>query len=577
MIEKLMSRLFTTPLPLESPSPLPSQSTIRKLVAVLALLSTLEVLAFTVGSLFSTVACHLWIVLGLTSFGFLTLSYLRVLISDIKRFSFWGLAPLLASITVCYVHIKGYGALNTESLSELQFSLEQLQRSDLGYTQMFWVSYPSRSLLISLIPSLWMGFTPEAYRVGFSFPLMFGALYFYTALRTISERHPLSAPISGFVASSIFAFPMLVEFARTFEMATSSTYYGLWAIAATLIFAYRPSLASALTCAWTLGLLAASFTSGLALVALILFCLGVWLVRSIPRRRYDRIAMLSAIIVYSSIVTVALYLQQPRMLQPQSITFAQMWGKFVEALVIMVSHGKVGFLPPLLIIPLLATVLWTTTLRFGLLPCVASLWCLPVIWSAVNMQGKIAPHLPFCLYRALVIIPVVLYVFALALFRLTERWGSTKIWWRIALPLAVAGLTVYSKETYQRQRALEPVRPAWARESVIEQLSIILPEYKLFPGTDGILVNRVKDPSIETFLPCAQYLMYGWRRIPIQDEIPTVDASKPKPTVLVSDAASPALDQKILGLRKAIHPITVTRLDKPPLNLSVAIFLPNDQ
>ena len=577
IIATIKSSFTKRALPYEESQHVPSKRAARTTISILAALSVLEVLAFVGGSVFSTIAVYCWILLGLVSFGFLVQRYVGCLLHDAKQLSLWGLVPLLASVIACFAYIKGYGFLNTESLSELQHSLEQLQRSDLGYTQMFWVSYPSRSLLLSLLPSTWMGITPEAYRVGFSFPLMLGAVFFYSGLRLSHERHPLSAAISGLVAASIFAFPMLVEFTRTFEMATSSTSYGLWAIAALLLFVSRPSSVSALTCAWAIGLLGASFTSGLALVALLLFALTAWLIRTLIQRDYALAGMIASVLLYSSVVTIALYLQQPRMLRSQPITFAEMWGKFIDGLTIVTSFGKTAFFPFLLVIPLIMSAVFALALRAGLIPFVAVAWCFPVVWSAVNMQGKIAPLLPFCLYRALVIIPVISYVFALFLFWLTARCGRATIVWRLALPVCAVAIVVTSNETYRRHRALEPNRPAWGRESVVEEVTKLLPEYNLQPGTRGILVNRIDDPSIETFLPCAQYLMYGWRRVPIQEQIPPSDAQGPQPIIIVTTKDNQALSQEVPGLTKSIRSISVTRHERPPLELAVAIFLPESR
>ena len=575
-MDTIKAGLSKSPLPYEESGESISVAGAKITISILSALGVLEVLAFACGAPFASIAAYCWILLGVISFGFLLWSYLWCLLSDVKSLSAWGMVPLLASLIACFANIKGYGFLNTESLSELQHSLEQLKRSDLGYTQMFWLSYPSRSLLLSLFPSAWMGTVPEAYRVGFSYPLMVGAIFLYAGLRLSHQRHPLSGAVSGLVASSVFAFPMLVEFTRTFEMAISSTSYGLWAVAALLLFVCRPTIISAVTCAWAIGLLAASFTSGLALVALLLFALVAWLVRTLMQRNYALAGMLASVIMYSSIVTIAFYLQQPRMLRSQPITFGEMWIKFVDGLAIVLSVGKSAFLPMLLVVPIALSAVCALTLRLGVLPLVGIAWCFPVVWSAVNMQGKIAPLLPFCLYRALVIIPVLLYVLALFLFWVTSRVGSNRIWWRLVLPIFVVGLVVTSKETYRRHRALEPNRPAWGRESVVEELSKILPEYNLWPGTSGILVNRVNDSSIETFLPCAQYLMYGWRRVPVQEQIPATDLVTPQPLVVVATHDSPDLNREISGLRKIIRPIAVTRHERPPLELLVAIFLPEE-
>ena len=149
-------------------------------------------------------AAYIWIALGLFSFGYLCWTYGATVFEDLKSGSLCDLLPLALGIPLCFFNLDSFGMLNTESLSQLQHALEEVQKPDLGYTGVFWVSYPSRSLLLNLIPTFLTGLSPWAYRVGFSFPTLFGALFFSPACDATTETtaSPLLLPPSSQLRSS---------------------------------------------------------------------------------------------------------------------------------------------------------------------------------------------------------------------------------------------------------------------------------------------------------------------------------------------------------------------------------------
>jgi hypothetical protein len=537
-------------------------------------LAILEVLAFTLGGVFSIGAAYLWVALGCTSILFLITSYLRVVAADARRLSLWGLLPLIAGIPLCFWNISGYAYLNTESLSEVQHAFDQLKRADLGYTQMFWFSYPSRSLLLAIVPSLFVEPSPMAYRLGFGIPMLLGALFFYTGLRRYNSAHPLSAPIAAVTASLLFAFPMLCEFTRTFEMAISSTSFGLWAIASFLLFVAQPGLLSAIACAWCVALVPASFTSGFALVALLWVVLGAWAMRALLKNDRTTAMMVSGVLIYTIVVTIALYLQQPRLLRTKPVALEEMVSKFQEAIIIVLSMGKTAFMPQFLAIPMCLAAVWALSLRGGLLPALCIAWCLPVLWSAVNMQGKIAPQLPFCLYRALIIIPVLLFVLASFAWWLTARAGKLRHVLSALLLLGSGAAAYASTAVYRQHLVIGSIRPALGREAIVEEILKILPTTELRASTAGIVVNKLDDPTIDNFLGCAQYLLHGWQRINLNDQIPPFNAAEPRPLVIVTTNNNPILSQNLGPYQQTIHQVSIPRHEKSNLDITIAILIP---
>ena len=539
-------------------------------------LAVLEVLSFSIGGIFSILGGYTWGLLGLFTFSYLAYGYLVSLASDAKKLSFWGLVPLIAGIPLIFWNIRGYAFLNTESLSELQHALEQLRRPDLGYTQMFWFSYPSRSLLIALIPTLFGGASPEAYRLGFSLPMFLGVLFLYTGIRRYHNSHPLSATIAALSSSAIFAFPMLVQFVRTFEMATSSTSFGLWAVAAVLLFAARPSFVTALSCGWCLGLVPASFTSGLALAALLWATLSIWAVYALIQRNSRLALMLASIVSYGLVIGIAFYLQHPRLLQSQTIKLSQMLAHFYDGMKIMVSFAEPSFIPRMLVIPVVWAVIWAVLLRGGVLLMIAAAWCFPVIWSAVNMQGKIAPQLPFCLYRALIVIPILVIISAELLYSITARAKRPliKLGGGLVCLAITLGLAWTSIDLYRQQLVLVPMRQALGRESVMERLVYIVKLEGLTQSTNGVLVNRLEDNIVENFLGCAQYLLHGWQRVNETEPLSTLDSSNRRPIVIVTNEGNPILFENMGAFRQSLHRVSIARHERPDTTVIIVVLHP---
>ena len=538
--------------------------------------SVLEVLAFTLGGVLSVAAAYLWIALGLFSFGYLCWSYGATLFDDLKRGSLWGLLPLAVGIPLCFFNLDSFAMLNTESLSELQHALEEVQKPDLGYSGVFWVSYPSRSLLLNLIPTFFTGLSPWAYRVGFSFPILFGALFFFTGLRCYHRDNRFSSAVAALISTALFAYPTFCTIARTFEMAISSLSFGLWAIGALLIFASRPSAAKAVITAWTIGLLSASFTSGMALVALLWLMLAVWLVRAILRSESAVGKLVFGVLFNCIVVGISLRLVTSNALRSRQIPISDMLHNFQQALSMTVSIPNIVFTPEALVIPTIIAALFALSLQGGLLPALLTVWCLPVVWSSINFHGKIAPELPFALYRALIIIPAILLVMGRFLFWLTNLFPRRTTLIRLAFIIMALGICYSVKDTYRRELILTKDRAPLGREVIAEQVLKFIPTVGLSPYSSAWIVNRIDDKKIESFLPCLQYFLPTWKRIQASQPLPTTTSGPREPGIIVALSSDPISAQSFPGYSKQLHSLSAT-LDpfntKDPFNTRDLTFI----
>jgi hypothetical protein len=519
---------------------------------VLGLLSVLEIAAHVLKGSVGVVACRLWILHGCVAVGWLCAVSLREALGDARTGRLWVLLPVLLAVPLCFFNTRGFGALNSESLSELQFAFERLRQPDWGYTDVFWEVYPSRSLLPNMVPTLLGGISPRHYRIGFSIPVFLGVLFFYAGLRRYLRAEPWAAPLSALGAAAMLTYPFVIKTTRTFEMAVSSFAYGLWALGALLLCVSRPTLISILGAAWTAGLLAASFTSGLALVALIWSCIGLWLVRCVRHKQWDVAVVVAALLVYLSVVGGGIYAIRKNPLQPKPASATQMTDNFVAALrmVASVDQSVIGnvFTPAILVFPTMLVVGYALSGRAGILPLLGVLWCFPAIWATVNLHGKIGPLLPFALYRAIVIVPVLVFCMVhLGAFMTSGSGLSGSGRWRGVFAAAAGGLALSAFTTYKSLGVFQPLRPPVQAEAVIRDLVEHLNETGLTPFSDAVIVEKTGDYELHRIRPLSWYFLPGWTRPGPTEPLFVRDPKDGRPGIVFVLPGDPLINEKFEG------------------------------
>jgi hypothetical protein len=480
---------------------------------LLALLAILELIAYNQRGAASVIASRLWVSVGIAATAWLVWVSVSVIWKDLRSGKVWFFLPILLAFPLCFNNLTGYGELNTESLSELQHALEGIRKTDWGHFDVFWTVYPSRSFLPSLVPTLAMGMSPQAYRIGFSLPLFLGLLFFQTGLRRYFDRHFFSSALAALGTGAILIYPMVTSIGRTFEMAISSLSYGLWALGAMMVMARTVSPFAAVATAWTIGLRAASFTPGLALVGLFWALLVLWVLRAARRRDTATLLLVSATLFYVTVIGIQMYLLRDNPLRPKNVDLAAMVEKFRLAVVAVLSLApSQPFTPAILVFPTVATVAYALSVRGGLVPVAGILWCLPVLWSTVNMHGKVAPELPIVLYRALVIIPVVVFCMIDLVARFSTAEGKARWLWRAIFVASFAAFVPTALSTYEVFGVFAPRTQAIGEAAVIEDLLEQLPALGLTPYSDAVIAEQTGIYEMQRLASLSQYFLPGWTR-----------------------------------------------------------------
>ncbi|MGD9764980.1 MAG: hypothetical protein AB7V27_14835 [Candidatus Binatia bacterium] len=478
-------------------------------------LALLDVAALVFHGAVSVVASRLWALHGCVVLAWLGWAFARSAWEDVRRRELWLVLPIALGIPLCFFNVDGYGALNSESLSELQHVLERLRQPDWGYADIFWVDYPTRGLLPNILPTLFAGISPLAYRIGFTVPVFCGLLFFYAGLRAYLGSSRFAAALSALGTAMLLTYPVVCTVTRTFEMAVSAFAFGLWALGALLLCVARPSAVGALALAWTAGLVAAGFTTGLALVALLACAIALWLVASAARQQWHVATLAGGTLAYTAIVGFGMYMLRESVLRPKDLSWAQQAANFVSALQMVASltpAPDTNFTPAVLVLPTILAAVWALAGRGGLIPWLAIVWSLGVIWASVNLHGKVAPELPFVLYRVIVIVPVVVFCIVrlgAALLSMGERAHGL----HRALLVGTAGaVTAGALAAYQRASVFVPLAAPLEAEVIVKQLVARLPDYGLTPFSDAVVVDKTKNYDLERIPALTWYFLPGWTR-----------------------------------------------------------------
>ncbi len=181
----------------------------------------------------------------------------------------WYLAALVAPVVLVLVGVTGYAhtQINDEAIQQVAAGLGLLRsRRDLGLFSTAFVGYPARQYLLAALPSLLLGRSLLALRIGFGGLFLTGYLSFVSSLRGyLGPRKPEAAMLLAALAGVLVAlgsYPLL--YARLFEQTTVPLAAILLFLAGILRLADRPEPLGGLWVLWSVGFMPYAYTPALA-------------------------------------------------------------------------------------------------------------------------------------------------------------------------------------------------------------------------------------------------------------------------------------------------------------------------
>lgn len=408
----------------DHPSRLPRSITL--FLSACLLLSILEAGAYLAGGWVAWFTARLW---GLSAVAFVLLSALaivRAVLADVRRGRVGVL--VLAAATV-FVAFHGLGhvehtALSPESTRELASALTALNRPDLGYTSTGPWGSPARQLILPAVPSLLMGRSVLALRLGHAGLFVLSMLLCWTGLRASLSSLRQAGDISALTVLSFLSFPLLVESERLSTRISLPVALAMLAIGWLFLAGDRPSAWRLAALAWIGCLLGTSSPPGLAGVVLLVVFVATAAI--IAARRHDGAMALAwgGVILPIAAFTGCSFLVRGDMALPDSSSFAPsaLWSALETMLRAAFPGQPQLFLSPLLLFPILVYLIVALVGGGKLHDAVLAWWALAVLFLAVVAQRHAGGRPEAALTDALVVIPPL--VIAMLLWALRVAWGS---------------------------------------------------------------------------------------------------------------------------------------------------------
>ena len=440
------------------------------LVAGAATICLLEVAAYVVGGWVAWIAARVWVassvVFGLAS----VVVVVQLLVQDLRKLRLTSLALIFIAAYVAFWGIGSTDHLfaNHETTQEVAAGMDALARPDLGYTGTGFLGYPMRQYLLVAAPTLFLGRSLMALRLGFGLLFFLGVLVCWAGVRTGLGRMPRASSIAALTVLAFFSFPYLPEFARMHEQ--NIIPFSLTALATgwLLLADEDPRPLHLLALAWVGCMLGTSYTPSLAMLGLLVVVIFGKVVNALLGRHFGT-AVAWATVVVPPLVFTAMTVSIREDLRFRHVGGANLdgaWSALREAFALAFLGEPRFFLSPLLLLPIAVYLVVALFFGAGLRHAVTAWWVVATIAAAVILRGYASPPPAFAIHRALVIIPPLMVGMLAWLFKVGGAW-------RLQLPrrVIVAIAAVLVAAAVLNVRAAEQRSPRGLRDVVIADLA----------------------------------------------------------------------------------------------------------
>lgn len=325
----------------------------------------------------------------------------------------WFLVAYLLPVVLVLFEVNGYAytQVNDEGARQLGSGLRFMStRGDLGIFSIGFLGYPARQYLLAALPSLVLGRSLAAWRLGFAGLYFTGYLAFLSGtLRHLeargAPRPKLLAAMAGMFVS-LSSYPLL--YARLFEQSTIPLSLMLLFLAAVLLYLERPGPLPAVGLAWVLGLMPYAYTPALAAWG---FGMGVVAWMAFGAFRARRTALLSVLACGAASLAVSLTAQAQAGLFPSRLQvggFADLSPGDWAYRITSGLHATVGLEESLIPAPLVLGVLFIlvhSLARRDLRVPYLCVWTAGTVLLSLALKGYCWREPEFDIHRAMVVLP----------------------------------------------------------------------------------------------------------------------------------------------------------------------------
>lgn len=446
------------------------------LVVIAALLTGLEALAYLKGGAFSWLAARVWALMGL---GFVVLGLGEIARSAAGAVRERSLVSLVMVLVAGFAALWGIGGvdhvqLQHEATQEVAWGLEALETPSWFHTRVGHLGYPGRQYLIVAAPSLVLGRSLVGLRLGFAVVFVFGVLLFWSGARLAWGDRLRGPEAAALAALSVVAFPYAVKHLHWYEQTSLPLAFTLAAAGWLLVALRRPSALNWLGLAWIGALLGTSYTPGLGSWVLLLVAL-VWLAGAAWREsdRSGAVARIAVAAMVAGFGGLSFISRVDLIKEPGQTMRPEPFEPLCEAFSIFFLGTPTSFIPAVLVLPILITLVLGLVGRLGAPGLAVSWWTLGVVVAAIGFAGYGVRRPDFEMHRAQIVIPPLLLLTGWAILRLRSSRSTSRV---ARLTWAVVCLLVVGQAFWTVTAAFRSYRPT-VREKAYNELLVRAAEF----------------------------------------------------------------------------------------------------
>ncbi len=544
----------------------------RKIPPVLTLsliLSALEIVAYPYPGILSWLASRCWLAHGAFYF-FSSIAFIyKTLRQDVREKNFRGLVIffLFGWMILNIAGSRGI-VINHESTQQVADGCAFFKLPDFNYTQTGFFGYPARQYLVVALPSLLLGRSLLALRLGYAGVFLLGIMLFYCGLnRCFSESKTGRTLIAPVITLSLLCFPVVVNIMAACEQTVLPISFTLQAAGWFLLCLKAATPGRLISLAYVGGLLATSYTPGLAPWLLLIVLMGLRVKQDLRLKQFDRMALWLSGAVFVAAIGGASFFTRIDMLARQSgvwVPASVRWPYLVAALREIFIPLFYAFLP----LPVVIYVLLSLLKMFRPRDFWISLWAVVTIFLATQLGGLASPAPPYSLHRALVIIPPLLISLALTI----EPWlaGQGKISPKILLLALVFGLLIPAKNL---REGLNLCRSG-IRDKVVYDTLDVVHTYGIDPNGPLRFIVVPENVEYSGLHDCFRYFYPKFEFLWRQDIVLRMGIAD-VPTLVYLDAESPIVSvMEMLWTRRADLAVVQFSFQEQKVRFLRGVYIP---
>lgn len=389
------------------------------LTFMLLSISIIETLAYRKVDPFPFIGSRIWLVWTIFYTVISLFVFGKTIFQEIKGKQYLGIFSLIFVTILVSFNLHSYPIdISGESTLQAGAALENIKKSDFGYTETAFLGYPSRQYLVTTWPSMVFGRSIVNYRLGYLLVFLLGIYLFYAGIKTCYSNRPQISQIATLGILSLLSFPIVLILLRIFEQTILPISFTYQALGWFLIVLKRERTTYFLAFIWILTMLATNYTPSLSIWVLFTTVAAVVSMQKMFSEQYFG-GLIFLLCLLTSIVfgINSIQFRQDLKLTKPNISPIQQMEKIPDTFEyflvknVDMYNNQVLLLGPLMFLPVLLYLVGGILNIWGAKHLLLILWIFATIIISGISPGYANPQISFGIHRATVVFPFLILAF----------------------------------------------------------------------------------------------------------------------------------------------------------------------